>query len=370
MNRHCYRIIFNRARRMLVVVSELARARGGDTGRGPGCVPECVAALRPLTLALWLAGGMISAAAQAETIAPDRSAPGGQQPTVMQTGNGLPQVNIQTPNDKGLSHNKYSQFDVGERGAILNNSQHNTQTQLAGQVAGNPWLAKGSAKVILNEVNSMNPSQLRGFVEVAGQKADVIIANPAGITCSGCGFINAGRNTLAAGRVRLENGQVAGYDVDRGRITISGGGMNATGQDYTRLIARAVDVNARLQAGDLKITTGRNQTDADGNVIQVKADDPDGRPQFAVDTASLGGMYANRITLVGTERGVGVRNAGEIGATQGGFTLNAEGKLTNSGTLYSQQDLALKTAQLDNQGHIATGGNLSVTNQGSLTNSG
>ena len=77
MNRHCYRIIFNRARRMLVVVSELARARGGDTGRGPGCVPECVAALRPLTLALWLAGGMISAAAQAETIAPDRSAPGG-----------------------------------------------------------------------------------------------------------------------------------------------------------------------------------------------------------------------------------------------------------------------------------------------------
>ncbi|KOR01468.1 ESPR domain-containing protein, partial [Pluralibacter gergoviae] len=102
MNRHCYRIIFNRARRMLVVVSELARARGGDTGRGPGCVPECVAALRPLTLALWLAGGMISAAAQAETIAPDRSAPGGQQPTVMQTGNGLPQVNIQTPNDKGL----------------------------------------------------------------------------------------------------------------------------------------------------------------------------------------------------------------------------------------------------------------------------
>ncbi|GEM_PF-46951 len=370
MNRHCYRIIFNRARRMLVVVSELARASGGDTGRGPGCVPECVAALRPLTLALWLAGGMISAAAQAETIAPDRSAPGGQQPTVMQTGNGLPQVNIQTPNDKGLSHNKYSQFDVGERGAILNNSQHNTQTQLAGQVAGNPWLAKGSAKVILNEVNSMNPSQLRGFVEVAGQKADVIIANPAGITCSGCGFINAGRNTLAAGRVRLENGQVAGYDVDRGRITISGGGMNGTGQDYTRLIARAVDVNARLQAGDLKITTGRNQTDADGNVIQVKADDPDGRPQFAVDTASLGGMYANRITLVGTERGVGVRNAGEIGATQGGFTLNAEGKLTNSGTLYSQQDLALKTAQLDNQGHIATGGNLSVTNQGSLTNSG
>ncbi|PRD13488.1 hemagglutinin repeat-containing protein [Pantoea coffeiphila] len=369
MNKHCYRIIFNRARRMLMVVSELARCRAGDSARGPGGIASCVAVLRPLTVALWLAGGLVSAA-QAGTITADRGAPGGQRPTVLQTGNGLPQINIQTPNGQGLSHNKYSQFDVGERGAILNNSQHSTQTQLAGQVAGNPWLAKGSAKVILNEVNSMNPSQLHGFVEVAGKKADVIIANPAGITCSGCGFINAGHNTLAAGRVQVKNGQVAGYDVDRGRITISGGGMDGSRQDYTHLIARAVEVNARLQTGDLQVTTGRNQTDANGNVVVVKADDPEGRPQFAVDTSSLGGMYGRRITLVGTERGVGVRNAGEIGAMQGKFTLNAQGKISNSGTLYAQQDLALKASQLDNQGHISTGSNLQIASQGDVTNKG
>ncbi|MBM7341238.1 hemagglutinin repeat-containing protein [Pantoea coffeiphila] len=369
MNKHCYRIIFNRARRMLMVVSELARCRAGDSARGPGGIASCVAVLRPLTVALWLAGGLVSAA-QAGTITADRGAPGGQRPTVLQTGNGLPQINIQTPNGQGLSHNKYSQFDVGERGAILNNSQHSTQTQLAGQVAGNPWLAKGSAKVILNEVNSMNPSQLHGFVEVAGKKADVIIANPAGITCSGCGFINAGHNTLAAGRVQMKNGQVAGYDVDRGRITISGGGMDGSRQDYTHLIARAVEVNARLQTGDLQVTTGRNQTDANGNVVVVKADDPAGRPQFAVDTSSLGGMYGRRITLVGTERGVGVRNAGEIGAMQGKFTLNAQGKIANSGTLYAQQDLALKASQLDNQGHISTGSNLQIASQGDVTNKG
>lgn len=369
MNKHRYRIIFNRARRMLMVVSDLARCHGADTARGSGGIASCTAVLRPLTVALWLAGGLVSAA-QAGTITADRGAPGGQRPTVLQTGNGLPQINIQTPNSQGLSHNKYSQFDVGERGAILNNGQHNTQTQLAGQVAGNPWLAKGSANIILNEVNSMNPSQLRGFVEVAGKKADVIIANPAGITCSGCGFINAGNNTLAAGRVQLKNGQVAGYDIDRGRISIRGGGMDGSRQDYTHLIARAVEVNARLQAGDLKVTTGRNQTDAEGNVIQVKADDPQGRPQFAVDTSALGGMYGRRITLVGTERGVGVRNAGEIGATQGGFTLNAQGKISNSGTLYAQQNLALKTAQLDNQGQISSGGSLNITSQGDITSKG
>ncbi|WP_139811009.1 hemagglutinin repeat-containing protein [Pantoea cypripedii] len=371
MNKRCYRIIFNRARRMLVVVSELARAQGGDTGRGPGQIAaHYLASLRPLTLALWLAGGLVSTGVQAGTIVPDHSAPGGQQPTVMQTGNGLPQINIQTPNSQGLSHNTYSQFDVNQQGAILNNSQHGAQTQLAGTVAGNPWLAQGTATVILNEVNSTNPSQLNGFIEVAGAKANVIIANPAGITCSGCGFINAGRNTLAAGRARLENGQVAGYDVDRGNITISGSGMNGTGQDYTTLIARAVNVNARLQANNLQVTLGHNQTDADGKVTQVKADDPDGRPQFALDTSALGGMYANRITLVGTEQGVGVRNAGELGATAGSFTLSANGKLTNSGTVYAQQDLALNTRGLDNSGGMSSGNDLSVSNQDDMTNRG
>ncbi|MBT0716678.1 filamentous hemagglutinin N-terminal domain-containing protein [Rosenbergiella epipactidis] len=370
MNKHCYRIIFNRCLQRLVVVSELARRAGGPSTCSQPVQPSMLATLRPLTFALIIAGSAISPLANAAGIVADPNAPRGQQPTVQRTGNGLPQVDIRAPNSQGLSHNTYRQFDVDERGAILNNSQHATPTQLAGQIAGNPWLAKGSAKVILNEVNSANPSQLRGFIEVAGRKADVIIANPAGISCSGCGVINAGRNTLAAGRVRLENGQIAGYDVDRGRITISGAGMNGTGQDYTRLIARAVEVNGRVQAGDLKVTTGHNQTDADGNVVKVKNDDPAGRPTFAIDTAALAGMYANRITLVGTEQGVGVRNRGEIGAAQGHFTLDASGKLTNTGVVQAQQNVALHTAGMDNTGQIAAAGNITAASQEDINNAG
>lgn len=115
----------------------------------------------------------------------DSAAPSHQQPIVLQTANGLPQVNIQTPNEKGLSHNKYQQFDVDSRGAILNNSRKNVQTEQAGWVQANPYLAGGEAKVILNEVNATRPSQLKGYIEVAGAKADVIIANPSGIHCSG-----------------------------------------------------------------------------------------------------------------------------------------------------------------------------------------
>ena len=82
-----------------------------------------------------------------------------------------------------------SQFDVAEKGAVLNNARKAAQTQMAGWVQGNPNLARGEAKVILNEVNSANPSRLKGYVEVAGKKADVVIANPSGIQCDGCGVI-------------------------------------------------------------------------------------------------------------------------------------------------------------------------------------
>ncbi|WWO72791.1 filamentous hemagglutinin N-terminal domain-containing protein [Histophilus somni] len=122
----------------------------------------------------------LSAFAETLIIQADKSAPKTQQPIVLQTTNGLPQVNIQTPNTKGLSHNKYSQFDVAEKGVILNNSRTSTSTQLAGQVTANPYLAQGEAKVILNEINSSSPSVMKGYVEVAGGKADVIIANPSG----------------------------------------------------------------------------------------------------------------------------------------------------------------------------------------------
>lgn len=103
---------------------------------------------------------------------------------------------------------------------ILNNGRGVNQTQIAGLVDGNPWLARGEASVILNEVNSRDPSQLNGYIEVAGRKAQVVIANPAGITCEGCGFINANRATLTTGQAQLNNGQLTGYDVERGEIVI------------------------------------------------------------------------------------------------------------------------------------------------------
>ncbi|ENN8379064.1 filamentous hemagglutinin N-terminal domain-containing protein, partial [Providencia rettgeri] len=370
MNKQCYRVIFNRARQMLMVVSELAKNHSADKTRGsqPGRVSH-LAVLRPISLSLGLLFGSITPVWAAGVVA-DGSAPGNQQPTIIPSANGTPQVNIQAPNSSGVSHNKYQNFDVDKNGVILNNSAVNTQTQLGGLITGNPWLAKGEASVILNEVNSSNPSQLNGFIEVAGKRADVIIANPAGITCSGCGFINANKTTLAAAQVLLEQGKIAGFDVKNGQIAIQGNGLNDEHSDYTQLIARAVKINAKLHAKDLSVTTGKNRTDANGNVLSTELSTEE-TPEFAVDVANLGGMYANKIRLVGTEKGVGVRNAGHLGAQAGDFTLNANGKLINTGIITASQDTAITlNGNLTNQGNVTAGKNLTLTTPSDIDNTG
>lgn len=373
MNRNCYRIIFNKARGMLMVVADIARSgRAGTSLSSRTGYPhrQRICRVTPLAFSLWLASGMVHSVSAAGIVA-DHGAPGHQQPTITQTASGIPQVNIQTPSAGGVSHNTYSQFDVGNKGVILNNAHNNVQTQLGGMVAGNPWLAKGEARIILNEVNSRNPSQLNGFVEVAGKKAQVVIANPAGISCDGCGFINANRATLTTGQPQMKNGSLTGFSVERGEIQITGKGMDASRTDYTDIIARSVKINAGIWAQDLKVTTGRNNVDIAHGQIEKKTGDVSSQPQMALDVASLGGMYAGKIRLVGTETGVGVRNAGHIGAQAGAVTLTADGRIENSGSISAKTDVHLATTrELHNSGSVYAGQDTQIQSNGVFTHTG
>ncbi|HSX92511.1 MAG TPA: ESPR-type extended signal peptide-containing protein, partial [Hydrogenophaga sp.] len=154
MNRHRHRVVFNAARGLRMVVADIARSIGSssDSAAASTALPIVSPAMARVAIALaavWLPG------ANAQIVA-DPTAPGNQRPTVLTAPNGVPLVNITTPSAAGVSRNTYRQFDVGTPGAILNNSRTATQTQLGGGVAGNPWLATGPARVIVNEVNSNN----------------------------------------------------------------------------------------------------------------------------------------------------------------------------------------------------------------------
>ncbi|SUX53916.1 two-partner secretion domain-containing protein [Chromobacterium vaccinii] len=287
MNKHLYRIIFNQSRGQLMVVQEDASGQG--KGNGAESVAATLAAACKafsLRLSVLLIGLGLGSSALAADIAADPHAPAGKQPGVIQSANGLPVVQIAAPTAAGVSHNQYQQFNVGPGGALLNNSVVNVNTQLAGYISGNPNLKNGSARIILNEVTQANPSQLRGYLEVAGQRAQVVIANPWGITCSGCGFINTQQATLTTGAPQLNaQGALTGYQVAGGRVSIDGAGLNAANVDSFAIISRAVSVNANLYAQKLDLVLGRNQVDAATLAAQPLAASPSDAPAFALDVA-------------------------------------------------------------------------------------
>ncbi|WP_285376094.1 hemagglutinin repeat-containing protein [Pseudomonas sp. lyk4-TYG-107] len=284
-------------------------------------------------------------------------------------GNGVPIINIATPNGSGLSHNQFHDYNVGAQGVILNNgSTQTSNTQLAGHIIGNPNLKNsGSAQAILNEVISGNPSQLRGYTEVAGQSARVIVANPYGITCNGCGFINAPRVTLTTGKPVLDNGRLDRFQVDQGSVAIEGAGLNATNIDRFEIITRTAKINAEIQAKNLTIVAGRNDVNAEHLSATARADDGSAKPQLAIDSSALGGMYAGSIKLVGTEAGVGVKLDGKLIASGGDIQLDANGQLSLADTSATGA-VNVKAASLDARGPVYAGTALNVQTQGNLTN--
>ncbi|WP_336293501.1 hemagglutinin repeat-containing protein [Cronobacter dublinensis] len=279
--------------------------------------------------------------------------------------NGVPVVNIARPNAAGISHNQFKDYNVGKEGVILNNATGQmNQTQLGGIIQNNPNLRAGQeARGIINEVTGGSRSQLNGYTEVAGKAANVMVANPYGITCNGCGFINTPNVTLTTGKPTFDAaGNLATLDVTRGTITVEGKGLDASQSDALSIISRATEVNAAIHARDLNVTVGANRVGANGSRTEIAGEGT--APVVAVDTGALGGMYANRIRLVSGDKGVGV-NLGNLNARQGDITLDASGRLAVKNSLAS----GTLTAKGDNvtlSGEHKTGGALAVSSRGDV----
>ncbi|ELY7393651.1 hemagglutinin repeat-containing protein [Cronobacter universalis] len=287
-------------------------------------------------------------------------------PTAMdKAGNGVPVVNIARPNAAGISHNQFKDYNVGQEGVILNNATGQlNKTQLGGLIQNNPNLKAGQeARGIINEVTGGSRSQLNGYTEVAGKAANVMVANPYGITCNGCGFINTPNVTLTTGKPVLDAaGNLSALEVTRGTITVEGKGLDASQSDALSIISRATEVNAAIHARDLNVTAGANRVNADGSRTALAGEG--NAPVVAVDTGALGGMYANRIRLVSGDKGVGV-NLGNLNARQGDITLDASGKLTVKNSLASG-NLTAKGDNVTLTGEHKTGGALAVSSRGNV----
>ena len=307
-------------------------------------------------VAIWLAAGlfMTSTAGMASgPIMPDPKAEARHQPQVEETANGIPLVNITAPSSGGVSRNEYETFNVPDKGAILNNSYTLSKTELAGYVQGNNNMAERPAKIIVNEVTGAGSTSMDGFLEVAGNRADVVIANPNGITVNGGGFINTGKAFLTTGKPVYDGeDHLQRFDITGGDILIEGKGLGGKETGSLAILSRAVKINAGIWAKDLHITTGANNIDAK-----------------TLEASAIGGMYAGRITLVGTEKGLGVNNSGTWSA-EDNLTLDWNGDLKNSGTIYSKGNTDLRASRLENDKTIAAERNLSAAAKENIRNQG
>ncbi|WP_275899262.1 DUF637 domain-containing protein [Pectobacterium brasiliense] len=289
--------------------------------------------------------------------------------TQVKNAGAVPVINIATPNAAGVSHNTYKDFSVGTPGAVLNNSTVAGKSQLAGQLNANANLKGKAANLIINEVTGSTRSDLQGKIEVFGNKTNVLIANPNGITCDGCGFINTPGIILTTGKTQFDTqGALDALEVKNGNITIGDKGLDASTQDYVDIISRATELNGKITAKNLNLTQGANRIGFKDGTINAIAGDGS-IPQLAVDTKALGGMYAERIRLVATEDGVGA-NVTNLTTTQQGITLSTSGKL-QLGNISAKTDLEIiaKQADINRNATVKSDGNTIIVSS-ALNNGG
>ena len=279
-------------------------------------------------------------------------AQGALGPKTEEARNGMTVVNINTPNDKGLSHNQYDAFNVDNKGLILNNANRPVNTELAGYIMGNPNLVGPTANTILNEVTGTGATSMNGALEVAGNKAHVIIANPNGISVNNGTFINANSATLTTGNPIINNGSITGYQVQQGSITVGEKGLNASKTARTDLLAEAVQLNGKVWAKDAQVVTGKNAVSVDSSGKVTNVHKTGESSQVGLDVAAIGGMYANSMYLVGTNDGFGVNNQGVLSA-QNKLTVDSTGKLQNTGTIAATEaDITTKSFEQMNRGKL------------------
>ncbi|MEZ2759450.1 DUF637 domain-containing protein [Providencia vermicola] len=259
--------------------------------------------------------------------------------------NNVPIINIATPNGAGISHNKFQQFNVDKQGAVLNNATANVNSQIAGQIKANANLKGNAANLIINEVTGSSRSQLQGKLEVAGAKANVLIANPNGITCNGCSFVNTPAITLTTGKPILDNkGALSAVEVKKGSVVIGANGLNVEAQTYADIISRATELNGQIKAKNLTLMQGTNRVDFQkGTVTPIAGEGA--KPSISVDTKALGGMYANQVKLVSTESGVGI-NLSNVQINQNDLTLTVDGKITLAGNIQGKKGINVSTKNL------------------------
>ena len=262
---------------------------------------------------------------------------------VTRTASGVDQIDIARPTGNGTSYNSLKELQVGERGLILNNNKNIVvQTEIAGLVVRNRNLDNGTeANLIITEITGKNRTGINGYVEVAGKRADIVIANRNGIHVNGGGFLNSDRVTLTTGRLNMENGDLKSIDVTEGKVSVGEKGIDALSLSDLELIGKTVDVSGIIKGSkDTRVLIS-----AGGQTYEYKTKKVTGKGEtyegIAVDGKAAGSMYAGKIDIISNDRGAGVNTKGDLVSIDD-VTITASGDITTN-KVHSEKRVAYKT---------------------------
>lgn len=284
--------------------------------------------LRGVLLALM---GSVAAPAFGQSVVAD----GSTQTRVTISANGQVSVGIATADPSGVSMNRYERFSVPKVGVDLDNRTVRART-------------------IVNEQTGPGETRLEGPLSVNGQRAHVIVANPNGVVVDGGQFLNTGQVVLGAGQISRNAREIApGIFQDNvvlstapgGAVRIEGGGLSGQ-MDALNVMARSVKANGRVQVenddplSSINIVVGESQTEFDSSALPGNLGQPWARTTASAPANSgvvfelgdAGGLYGNRIQVLVTDQGAGVRMLGDAVAARQDFVLSSTGDVIGQGT--------------------------------------
>lgn len=233
--------------------------------------------------------------------------------------------------------------------ASANQSQQATGATASVSIGANPFLGGRAARLVVNEVTgTAAASSLLGPLVVAGAGADVVIANPFGLFCNGCGFTNTQRLSMVSGRPVWAGTSLDSFMVTGGSVAVGAAGLAGDTLGTLDLVGGRVSmagpVNLTASNSAVNVVAGPNQV-AYASLAPTPVPRTDGRPAQAVEVSSAGGMYAQQIFIVANEQGAGVNLAGSLRAGTGGLTVDAAGSLQLAGSMQSGGAVVLSATQ-------------------------
>ena len=272
-------------------------------------------------------------------------------------------IDIARPDANGLSNNSYETFHIPSNGIVLNNSDSDGTSQLAGDISANTNYSSGdAASIILNQVTGTIISLLVGTLEVFGAEAVVIIANPNGITCNGCAFLNASRVDLVT--ASSYNFDADSFDsIENTNIAIIDNGLDASSSGILNIQAGGFTNTGVLKANSFNLSVIGDFDNTKKGIINATSFNLNVGGDFSNNDASSDFIWdtMNSLTVSGSANIVaaGFNNSGIITVTNSSLNLTAT-DFTNNGTISANTTLNTTVSNTPSGSFNNTGGVLNA----------